>query len=500
MADLARSLGRVVDAAVGVFSPQREQRRLLRRDWNIRYKRSMYAAAKVSRATGAWSPVNDAPNDILAASLPQVRARVRQLVRDFPYFGRAVRVLTDLTVGNGHQLQARILGSDGKPARDLNQRIEDAWAEFCDRADISGNQTLHEMARLAKRQDVECGEFLAVFVDDAGELRLQIYEPDWLSEFSARAQRGNQITQGIEYDPKSGRVVAYHLADPWSTGKGLRLLAEDVLHRFEILRPGQMRGISILVSGVLLAHDLGEFLDAELDAAKASASWVGYVKTQRLAQLQNQRGVAKDADTGKPFEKLNNALLEYLGPNEEMKLFSHDRPSGGLTVAEKLILRAIAVAAGISYELLSGDYEKISWSNLRGIRQDVNNQMAPHKIRHARHFYSPIYRRWLDRQVLRGRLDIPDYFRRRTAYQRHEFVAPALEDVDPLRTNKAYQDQMNSRVRSPQELIRARGREPREVLQEWAAWMKMLQEEGAPPPVPTSTALKQNPAAMGAKE
>lgn len=504
---LAHRMGAALDRAIGVFSPATEQRRLLRRVWNVNYERSQYAAAKVSRLGGNWTPVNESPNEVIAASLPQLRARVRQLVRDFPYFARAVRVLTDLTVGNGHQFQARIKGRDGKPDQRLNDEIEERWSRFVEEADITGQQTLHELSRLAKRQDVECGEFLLVYVHDGPRLRLQMYEPDWLSDLVERAQGGNEIEQGVEYDPRSGRPVAYHLSAPWTAGgvsrpyRALRLPAEDVLHRFEVLRPGQMRGVSILVSAILLAHDLGEFLDAELDAAKAAASWVGYVKSNQWGQRQKLHGVKKDSLTGKPFENVRNAMLEWLGPQDEMKLFTHDRPSG-LDVAHKVILRALAVVAGLSYEFISGDYDKVSYSNVRGIRIDLNNQMTPHKARHDRDFYSPIYQRWLDNEVLSGGLHIPDYFRRRWYYQRaHEFIPPVLEDVDPLRTSKAHNDEINSYTRSPQEVIRARGGDPDTVLGDIAAWRKKVTEEhGLPLPGAPSTPLKQNPAALGAKE
>ena len=59
-------------------------------------KRSeMYAAAKTTRLTGAWNPSNANINDIIGASSPYLRARVRQLIRDFPYLTRAVRIMVD---------------------------------------------------------------------------------------------------------------------------------------------------------------------------------------------------------------------------------------------------------------------------------------------------------------------------------------------------------------------------------------------------------------------
>ncbi|MCP4746327.1 MAG: phage portal protein [Desulfobacteraceae bacterium] len=58
-----------------------------------------YAAAKPSAMSKGWNPSNVSVNTIIAASTDTMRARIRQLVRDFPYFARAVNVLVDYIVG-----------------------------------------------------------------------------------------------------------------------------------------------------------------------------------------------------------------------------------------------------------------------------------------------------------------------------------------------------------------------------------------------------------------
>ena len=67
-----------------------------------------YAAAKTSRMTGNWLAASDTVNNIISSSSATVRNRIRQLVRDFPYFARAVNAAVDYTVGPGLVYQARI--------------------------------------------------------------------------------------------------------------------------------------------------------------------------------------------------------------------------------------------------------------------------------------------------------------------------------------------------------------------------------------------------------
>lgn len=507
MAAPAYRAGALLDRLIGIFSPDTELRRLLRRGQNLRESRRQYAAAKVSRTVGGWVPLNQDPNSIIGASSRQVNARVSQLVRDFPYFIRAQRVLTNLSVADGIRLQAQVPSPDGKGLNtDLNKLIEEYYYRWAEEADVSGHLHLHEMQRLSKDQDFEAGEFLIVKarLNDPGRvvpLALQIYEPGWLSDFGATAKNPNHaISQGVEYHKSTGRPMAYHLSDPNNYGKVVRFDAADVLHGFKVLRPGQLRGISPMVSAVLLAHDMHEYMESEMDAARTASKFLGVLQTEQPGHVQAANNVTMDSATGTPTEELENAIIQYLKPGETLELKSHARPSN-LEVVHKYLLRALAMAADLSYELVSGDYSGLSYSNLRGIRMDVARQITTHSQRHVRQECTPIYYAFLDDLVLaNNKVDIPDYFQRRAFYQRHSFIPPGMEDVDPLRTGKAQLDQVSALLRSPQEILLARGRDPEEVLRDIQRWKKMVETAGLEMVLPQSkTNLAQNPAAMGAK-
>lgn len=153
--------GNSIDRFVGFFFPERGMRRQYFRTQLARSAK--YAAAKSTRLTGNWSPLDSNVNTIIQASSGAVRARVRQLVRDFPYFARAVNILTDYTVGSGIMFQSRIRTPDGKKQDpDKIQKVEDAFNFWADEADFAGQLHYYEMMRLAKRQDSETGEFILI--------------------------------------------------------------------------------------------------------------------------------------------------------------------------------------------------------------------------------------------------------------------------------------------------------------------------------------------------
>lgn len=501
---MVEALGRVLDKVIGIFSPASGLRRTILRQ---------YAAAKTNRLTGNWNPVGSNVNTIIGSSNIPVRNRVRQLVRDFPYFARAVNVLVNFTVGTGMQFQSKVRTPRGKADKALRQRIEDAFDFWADEADIAGKLHFYDIMRLTKRQDVECGEFLIAKVNSKDRSRycpfaLQVFESDWLSShndnyFEAGSigsmglnrSAGPVIWQGIEFSPQTGAVQAYHFEDPDGYGRIIRIPASDVIHGFDTLRPGQLRGISPFAPAVLVAHDLGDYMDAEIDAAKMAAKWLAFIETPDIGAFQGLRAGQDPSGSGKLIEDLENAIIEYMRPGEKVTLSAHNRPGDSFGPFTSLILRMVAVTVGISYELLSGDYQGLNYSVLRGIRNDLIKEFAPLQRRHERQFCRPVFRALMDSLVLSGRLNIPKYFMDPAPYMRSQWMAPGMPAVDPLKEGRANADAVDALNKSPQEVAAERGRDYEDILDEIADAREMQRARGLLVQ-PVSKSTKTNPASV----
>ncbi|MEK6531265.1 MAG: phage portal protein [Deltaproteobacteria bacterium] len=501
-------LEKAIDRGVGVVSPERELARMLARLRND--KARQYAAAKVTRQTGNWMPANQDINAIIRGSSNILRGRARQLVRDFPYFNRAINNLVNYSVGNGIIFQSRVSDASGKYDKRAIQQIEDAVSWAAEDMDVSGKLHYCEMERLGKRQDVESGELLFVktFIKDPKRyipFCLQAYEADWLTSSYAEVNQGNQVDQGIEYESQTGRVAAYHFAVPsgycagsLGSTKSVRIPAEYVIHNFQTLRPGQLRGVSPFATAILIAHDLGDFLDAEIDGAKMAAKYLAFVTTSDMAGFQQVR-VSDDASTGQKIEDMENAIIEYLRPGETVNIASHNRPGDSFTPFTKFILRMVAVSTDTTYELLTSDYEGINYSNLRGIRNDYSVMIKPHSMRHILHMSKPVVETIITQAVLAGKIDLPGFWRNPRHYFKGAYTPPGMESIDLLREGKAWIEQIDARLRSPQEVAAARGRDFEEILDEIKEAEEMMKERGLTMKQ-VSTALQQNPAALGANE
>lgn len=475
----------------------------------IRIDGSRWAAGKTTRSTGGWSPADPSINNLLSTYGPSVRARVRQLVRDFPYFARAANIIVDYTVGSGIKFQSRPTFRNGRLNLKAAAKIEDAFKFWMDEADISGRLHYYEMMRLAKRQDVECGEFILVKRQVRDSRRclpycLQMYEADWLTSSGVRlSSKKNKLDQGVEYNSETGAVVAYHFADPDSYGGAVRVDAADVIHGFDVLRPGQLRGISPFTPGVIVTRDLQDIMDAEIDGNKMASKWLAFVKVGDPALYQQQIQAAQQpdaygqslADEGKRIEDLENGIIDYLRPGEDIELASNPRPSDNFPPFVRLILGMLSVSTGVPYELLSGDYNGLNYSVSRASRNDFAYNLRPIATRHIRHFCNPTFRAFLDTAVLAGKLDLKGYATAPHLYTRADWQPPGMEPVDPLKEIKANVDELKSNLRSPQEIVARRGADLEEVYQQIAAAKEMAERYGLTME-DVSTAMATNPAKL----
>ena len=482
----------------------------------IRQRAELYAAAKTTRMTGAWSIVSPNVNDIIGASSPAVRARVRQLIRDFPYLSRATNVIVDFSIGQGIIFQSKAKTAAGKPDVKTAQKIEDAVNWWMDEADASGseNKKLHffEQMRLTKRQDLEAGEFVAVktYPKDGNRYlpyALQIYEADWLSDahdnygaggIGMSASTGQKETrQGVEYDKQTGRVTGYWFQDPYYGGKDVYVPESQVLHGFDTLRPQQLRGISSYAPGVLLAQSLSDYMVSELDGAKMAAKYLALVTRENPSAVQQAISSIAYNDDGslKRLEELENGIIEYLRPGERVDLVASNRPGTTFTPFVRLLVTMLSITTGAPYELLSGDYQGLNMAVSKIVRSDFSQQLRPISIRHIRQFGMPGVKTAIDMAVLTGKLTLPGYWQNPRRYLESEWQPPGMDAVDPLREAKSQIEAISYGLKSPQEVARQRGRDLEDVYDEIKAAREMAEEkrlvfEEANKP------LKNNPAAI----
>lgn len=473
--------------------------------------RSGYDGAKTPRAIGSWSPLGLDVNQLIAASNPRLRSRVRDLVRNFPPFARAVNAIVAFTVGRGARFQSMATLPDGSPAYDLRKKIEDRFRLWMERADATGRLHFYELQALAKRQECECGEFVGVYVSprdrERHPLAVQLYEPENLAGWSLKGQAPHtDVYQGVEYDVRTGEPIAYHFQTAWVWEGGFRTWREDaknVLHGFQMLRPGQLRGVTPFAPAILLAKDMGDYTESELDAAKMAAKWLGFVKSGDPAFSQAVRGMGPGgASSQRPeLEEVENAIVEYLNDGEDVTFAPNfQRPGDSFDRFSRFALRMVAITMDLPYEILSGDYTNINYSTSKASRNDFKMFLAQHQFRMEQHFIRPIYHRWLDFEALTQPY-LKGYWLDRQRFRKAMWIPAGMPSVDPLRDGKAAIADVEAGLRSPQMVILGEGHDPEEVVAQRASWLEMCRAAGLDATTGgASTSFANHPAALGASE
>lgn len=476
---------------------------------------SGYAGAEPSRLDH-WEFASQAVNTLIHGASPRLRSRVRDLVRNFPPFGRAVTGYTAYVLGQGARFQSLAVHPDGSPNHAACRIIESrfrAWMESD--ADISRHLHWYEMQRLMCRQLLECGEafFVKAYRRPGEGWRVNPFcllpvEADRLTDLGREQadKDGVRLFAGIEYRESTGEALAYHITDDGYAGRTCRVDASDMLHIYQTLRPGQLRGVTPLAPAILFARALADYSQSELDAAKMQSKYIAFVTSEDPQLAQAARGIRMPGKGGAgrpaPDERLENGIIEWLRTGESVQFASPPaRPSDAYERFTRTVHRMVSISCDVPYEIISGDYTGVNYSTLKASRVDAQMLLVPHKQLVEHQHIAPVLLAWMDCDALTRPDLYPGYWRNPELYRAGLWIHGGLPSVDPLRDGNANVLAVKNGFRSHQQVIMADGGDPDEVIRQRQEWARKLAEAGLAPT--TDAALpspRENPAYLGANE
>jgi lambda family phage portal protein len=465
-----------LDRTIGLLSPQRQLARTRARlatEQLLQLRH--YEGAAVGRRTQGWNRSGGDANAVHSgATLGYLRNAARDLARNDRLIRQALRTIANHTVGWG-------VVPKPMPANPRALELWKQWAETT-ACDANGRNNIYGLQKLLMRSTARDGEVLVRRrtrrVEDGLPipLQLQVLEADFLDTSKTIAlATGNRVVQGVEFDAL-GRRVAYWLfpEHPGSTstiststllGTSRRVPASEILHLGESTdRAGQVRYATWLASLLLPAKDLNEYEDAQLMKQKIAACLA--VLTYDEDGLGTPLGTADDTqtpatDTLQPGAILNvtpGRKIEVVQPPSVTEysayVSSHDRKS--------------AKGLGLSYEDYTGDYSNVNFSSARMARiehyENVYdwrwNLLVPQ-------FCDPVWN-WAMEAAFLGE----------SSYPRAQWTAPPMPMIEPDKEGLAYQRNIRIGAITWPEMVRERGNDPDEVLEEIKVWNEKFDAAG----------------------
>lgn len=451
-----------------------------------------YDAASVGGRMSGWRRPATSQNSEAQAALQILRGGARELARNNPHANRALRVLASHIAGTGLRPRPD-LGADA-PDTDATTRekraARDQWQRFTENCDPDGRTDWYGQQRLLIRAVAEGGEALRIWTPttDQGRLfwRCSVVEGDHLDHLRNEEYRdGRRIVQGVEFDAL-GQRIAYWLHET-HPGERFRVMsrltsrrvpAEYVDHAFEMLRPGQVRGISWFAPVALTIRDLGDLAEATVVKKKieaclamvltnAEGAPMGGLGSAGLDGAKDDAGAVVTDSSGAAVERLRPGMIVSAPPGWDAK-FNQPTSSGDLVPHMAERLHAVAAGIGVTYAQLTGDMSGASYSSMREGRLEFNRLIDSWQDDLMIHQTGrPAWRRVMDAAVANG-----DIERR----PRAKFTRPERPWVDPSKDMAAALDGARAGVGSMQDIMERRGLDPDDVLSENAEWQRKARE------------------------
>ena len=493
-------IGRLLDSAVAMVSPQAGVRRAMAR----KVLRS-YAGAEANRLTNNKKPRNQAADSELLGPFgaDALRAWGRELVRNNAYAWGVVDTIVSSVVGLGINAQSMIETPQGEDVEDVNYARDKAWSEWCEVCDINGQYTFAELQQICQREICEAGEVLIHVVNLPSvtyrgiyrpvPLALEIIEADRLATerdtYAVGKQTSNKIIRGVEMD-ELGRPVAYwiypeHPNSPYVTKNRTpeRIDAKNIIHLFRRDRIGQSRGVTWFAPVMSWLRDLGVYVDNEIQAS-AVASCFGVAITTNGTPgpglMPSGEGETTDAN-GNRLDYLEPAMVTYLQPGESIESINPGRPNSASEPWINLMLRGIAVGTGLSYEIVARDYSKTSYSSSRTSQLEDRRRFRRWQRYLVNHLCQPVWDRFCEAAALNGNESFPtmsEILEDRRGSTCVEWQTTEWEWVDPQSEQTASEKAVNSLQSTMAAEIGSRGGNWRQVLYQRAKEEKLKKELG----------------------
>lgn len=427
-----------------------------------------YAGAQFGPTTADWHATGTSADSEIYTSLRPLRNRSRQLIRDNEYAKNSKRIVVNNVIGTGIGMESHVLQRDGITLNEkVNTLIEKEWKRWQRKAfcHTAGRLSLRAMQRFLVGNVFESGEILVRFIKQSFggsrvPLALELIEADQLVDtYSGKADNGNSVRMGVEVDQWQRPVAVYlhpkHPGDYSFAGslqpsQFIRVPFDELLYLGIIERPYQTRAVPWLHATLTKLRHMGGYEEAEIVAARAAASIMGFRQVPELELDPPSNGEDEDeeddagSDDDSPVMNMVPGKILTLPPGETFQGFSPNRPNAALDPFMRFMLRSVAAGLGISYESLSRDYSQSNYSSSRLALLDDRDGWRILQQWFIEEFMQPVFERWMDMAVLAGVLPLQGYESDPESYQAAEWQPRGWSWIDPAKEQQASKSAVRS--------------------------------------------------------
>lgn len=464
-----------------------------------------YDGASTDAYSQRWATYETSPDSELSQSLPALRSRSADLVRNNALAYGIIDTLQQGVIGRGPRWKSR---------SQYAGIIEELFRSWTKTAAWDGVSSWMDVGYDLISASCISGDVLVIWPDvgDGSEPRIDLIDARRIDTPSDRTPECSTCRLGVGYD-KYGRVLGYYVKASDDAGtlrenfrwfplmRGGRVNAR-LFRRPSVRRPRQSRGVGILAPILHQLKEVPAYLLTENRRATQAAKNFVIVSTPDPKAIsdafENIESSANEADIkdlmGRSFGNIPDGSMMVLGLGESAQIAQPPMVNGGIGDYVEAQLRACATAVGLPFEEAFRLYAKLNFSNARTIRL-----MA-----------KAAYRNWRDK-VEGGLCDptirlLVQYWWARGAFGRipwsEELISGSwawdeMEWVDPQKETKANSEAISTNQKSLQQVAASQGADWRQIIAdnvEAEAYESELRKAaGLPPKVNPNAPPPENP-------
>ena len=405
---------------------------------------------------------------------------------------------------------------------EVQRQISQRWTQYVENpleCDQYGTSTLAELVGAALRSCLLSGESLMTFpfrqIRGAGSLtHVQLLAIEQLDATVTRTETNLNILKGVAYhdnrlfgymirpakmgDTAGGAVAKLELA---FNGAGRRriLHVKSMLHEAR-----QVRGLPLVTAGLTDAHSHATLSELLIDKALVATAFAATITSDMPTRTALGQLAVNDALGHTPPDSFNEwaqQRAEFYGKEDRQALL---KPVGAtithLALGDKLelnrdmsgvagydqilesFMKKAASAFGLSYESLSGDYSKSSYTAARLGEALPYEKTLKRRKQIAERIYATVYALWLEEQHMRGLIQIPDraldFWSARNSWCEARWLGRPRVSPDEYRTAQTDVLNLENNIVSLHDILARNGDDFDAKIREIAEERKLLAELG----------------------
>lgn len=472
----------VVDRVVSYFSPAAGVRRLA-----ARKVMNQYEAAKPSRLRKGAKD-GKSPNMQVQQGAIALRGLARHLEQNHDIARGALRVLVNNVIGpNGIGIEPQPRRRDGSIHEEYAKALREAYREWSINPEVTKKHHWSKAQRLVCKTWIRDGECFAqrlmgtVPLLDHGTrvpYSLELMEADLIPLDYHDPDKG--VQQGVERNAW-GQATGYYVYKDFPGGETWtkrsydmkRIPASNMHHIASVDRIGQVRGVSEFASVITRLEDIKDYEESERIAAKVAAALTAYVKK---GAPDDYAGAGDKPGEAREINFSPGMIIDSLAVGEEIGLIDSNRPNPNLITFRQGQLRAVAAGIGGSYSSISRDYNGTYASQ----RQELVEQWVHYAVltdEFVGQFLQPVYQDFVMVSHISGVVPRPHDVAPDKADDAM-YVGQSMPWIDPLKEALGWHSLVQDGFASEVEVIRRRGANPRDTLEQIKTYRDEVKEKG----------------------